>query len=150
MADHDPINISGDERVQRDLTDHLAVTFGCSAPRQMGGFRFEKVGFAGIPRLTVTVMCKREDAISLAATIRQAAFGHLGELGWSSDHAGRTANIAHGRTRMFIDDLSGSRKRGEECIFSFDLDAEITQAIDWRSRLSGKLDLRECEMPSCA
>ncbi len=99
----DSIDDNSDERMLRDAHDSLAITWHSGAEREIGSFRFERVGFADIPRLRVSVTCKERDFSSLVPSIRQLAFGHLGELGWSSDHIQFKPTVGRGRTSMFID-----------------------------------------------
>ena len=50
-----------EEPEARALHSSLAVTMGTSASYDIGPIRIERVGFANIPRLQMTVHCKSRD-----------------------------------------------------------------------------------------
>jgi hypothetical protein len=139
--------MDADERLLRDAHNALGVTWGSTAEREVQPFRLQRMGFADIPRLTVEVTCKDKDLSSLIALLRQAAFGWLGERGWSSDHLQFTPSVSRGRTAMFRDDASGAKRRGTANTVSWELSAELAHAVDWQKygRLHGQLDVRESE-----
>jgi hypothetical protein len=143
---HRPDEIDGLERINRELHDCLGVTYHTDVMHELGSFRFSRDGFADIPRLNVEVVCKEADFQALVPHIRRLAFGHLGERGWHSDNLRFKPTVGRGRTRMFNDQSTGARKRGVAHTVSFELSMKLARAIDWTSRLNGKLIVRESEV----
>lgn len=144
---HNTGEIDADERLLRDAHDSLGMTWGSTAERETSPFRLERIGYADIPRLRIDVTCKAQDLNGLIPVLRQAAFGWLGERGWSSDHLQFCPSVGAGRTAMFRDDASGARRRGIAGSVSFELSSELARAVDWQKygRLHGQLTVRESE-----
>jgi hypothetical protein len=54
--------------------------------------------------------------------------------------------VGGGPTRIFTVQSTGARKRGVAHTVSFELSMKLARAIDWTSRLNGKLIVRESEV----
>lgn len=118
----------------RSTTRSLTIRFGTSAPYAIGRVSAEKVGFAQLPSIVVTVTCRDEDLPSLVPIVRQRVFGELAERGWSDERIPNlTPGTQRGRRRKFTDENESSEtygwsKFGTEYRFRFDMDRELAAA----------------------
>jgi hypothetical protein len=123
----------------RELAKSQAVSFGTTAPFQLGDVRIEKVGFADIPILGVIAMCRPQDISALVPIVRQYVYRELETSGMTSDILEFTPRVAVEKKRYFIDcngssPTKGQRKLGSACRFSFEIRKEHVGAFDWDGR----------------
>ena len=124
------------EELLRELHNSLAVRFGTTAPYAIGPTSAEKVGFAQIPSTATRVNCREEDVSALVPIVRQRVYAELAERGWSHEHLEFRPSVREerrGRHVFFIDENEsseayGTRKRGREYTFHFDMRQELAKA----------------------
>lgn len=122
----------------------LAVRWGTSAPFAIGKVRPQRIGFASIPCVTVTVNCRRESIPAMVPILRQCIYGELAERGWTPDDVEFTPSVeCSGRERLFVDENDsspscGRRKRGIVAEFRWEMKPELArQTFDPRVRPGG-------------
>ena len=111
----------------------LCIRWGTTAPFHIGTVSAEKVGFAQLPSVVVTVVCRDEDISSLVPVVRQRVYGELAERGWTPDDIGFTPSTQQGRRRKFVDqneesESTGRGKFGTEYRFWFDMVRDLAKA----------------------
>lgn len=94
--------MTDEERLLRDSHASLAIRFGTSAPYLLGPLRLEKVGFAGIPVLTVPASVRERDIPALVPVCRQAAFAYFAERGVANDALTFRPSVAVGKERQQV------------------------------------------------
>ena len=117
----------------------LAVTWGTDASYVLGPIALERVGFAHLPMLTMTVQCKAQDIGSTIPICRQAAFAYLAERGVSDEHLAFRPGVGKGSRRHRFTDQFGVSKMGEIHEVHFDLSATLAAGIDWTWNGKGTL-----------
>jgi hypothetical protein len=142
-TERDPMQL-----LSREMQASLAVGYHTGAEHEIGRWGFEQAGFAKIPRMSVTVVCKERDFNSLVPMLHRQAISQLAELGWSHHHLAQYPSNGRGRVRMFTDQ-NGARRRGVEHRVSFDLSPQLAEAINWNgyTAVRGTLTVRENGMP---
>ena len=88
------------EQLMRDTAASLCCDMLTDAPYQMGDLRIEKVGFAEIPVVFVTVACPREAISAIVPVARQFIFRELAAAGIENE-------IVELRPRLAQNDGSG-------------------------------------------
>lgn len=133
----------------REIEDNLAIGYHTEALYELGSFYFEKAGFASIPRLSVTIVCKERDYLTLQPMLRRMFASHIGSLGWTSNNLAAYPSMGRGKTRKFRDQ-HGANRMGMEHRVSFELSPELTEAIDWTGYMHsrGTVKYREWEQPA--
>lgn len=111
----------------------LCIRFGTLAPYNIGHVSAERVGYAQIPSVVVTVICRDEDIGSLVPVVRQRVYGELAERGWTPDDIGFTPSTQRGRRRKFRDENESSESHGKdkfgiEYRFRFDMEKPLAAA----------------------
>lgn len=144
-----PSERTASQVINRELHNCLGVTAHVGADYELSAPYFEQAGFARIPRLSMTVVCKERDYEAIQGMIlHRAAVSHVGSLGWSSDNIAFYPSVGRGKTRMFTAE-DGKRRRGVEHRVSFELSPALAAAIDWNgySYVRGQLTVRENGLP---
>ena len=111
----------------------LSIRWGTLAPYRIEKARAERIGYADIRCLVVTVYCRDEDLSALVPVTRQHVYRELAERGWGPDDIDFHPSTQMGRRRRFVDDNEssesyGKNKFGTEYRFSFEMGPELRAA----------------------
>jgi hypothetical protein len=114
------------ESLLRQAHSSLCIRWGTTAPYAIGRVSAEKVGYAQIPSVVVTITCRDEDVSALVPIVRQRVFAELAERGWANEVIGFGPSVQRGRRRKFRDENESSEthgrdKFGNEQRFRFDI-----------------------------
>lgn len=127
------MNASQDDLL-RAVSRSLCVRFGTTEPFAIGRVSAERVGYAQIPSVVVTVVCRDESLSALVPIVRQRVFAELAERGWGDEHiVNLTPGTMRGRRRKFVDENEssptvGRSKFGIEYRFRFDMSRDLAAA----------------------
>lgn len=121
------------EDLLRAASRSLAIRWGTDAPYSIGHVSAEKVGYAQIPSVVVSVICRDEDVPALVPIVRQRVFAELAERGWPDEQIEFRPNVQRGRRRKFTDENESSESHGRakfgvEQRFRFEMRRELAQA----------------------
>ena len=122
-----------DDSLLKAVHESLCIRFGTTAPYAIGQVTAEKVGYAQIPSVVVTVTCRDEDVGALVPIVRQRVYGELAERGWTADDVEFRPSMMRGRRRKFRDENESSRSHGRdkfgvEYRFRFDMGRALASA----------------------
>lgn len=122
-----------DESLLKAMHSSLTISWGTHAPFAIGRISGEKVGYAQLPSVVLSVFCREEDMSHLVPIVRQRVYGELAERGWSPDDIGFQPGVQRNRRRKFRDeneasDSYGRDKFGIEFRFRFDMGRELAAA----------------------
>lgn len=137
------------ETLIRDISSSLCIRWGTDAPFAIGQVRAERIGYADIPCVVVTVDCRDEDVSALVPIVRQRVFGELAERGWANTVVRVAPSAQRNRRRRFVDSNEsspsfGKNKFGNEHRFSFEiLDTAFAAVTFANSRRYALLPNRE-------
>jgi hypothetical protein len=114
------------EALLRQAHSSLCIRWGTTAPYAIGRVSAEKVGYAQIPSVVVSVTCRDADVSALVPIVRQRVFAELVERGWTDDVIAFSPSVQRGRRRKFRDENESSEtcgrdKFGNEHRFRFDI-----------------------------
>jgi hypothetical protein len=138
-----------EEQVLRDIHSSLCITWGTDAPYAIGSVSAERIGYAGIPCVVVTVHCREVDISALVPIVRQRVYSELAERGWGPETIQFRPTTQRGRRQKFTDQNEssssyGRNKMGNAYRFSFEmLDPELKRQTFSGSGLSSFRKLPE-------
>lgn len=121
------------EALLKGMHASLTVRWGTEAPFSIGHVRAERVGYADIPGVVVTVFCRDEDLSALVPITRQRVYAELAERGWTPDDIEFQPSVQRNRRRKFRDENESSEsyglnKYGREHRFLFEMRRELAKA----------------------
>lgn len=137
------------ETLIRDASSSLCVRWGTDAPFAIGQVRAERIGYADIPCVVVTVDCRDEDVSALVPIVRQRVFAELAERRWANTVLRVSPTVQRNRRRRFIDGNEsspsfGKHKFGNDHRFSFEIvDTAFAACVFASSRRYALLPDRE-------
>ena len=107
----------GNKRIERFLRDTIASFASdwlTTVPYQMSGLRIEKVGFAEIPVVFVTVICPQKAVTPMVPVVRQFVFRELEAAGIENEIVEFVPTVQdQGRRRRFVDCNEHSPTKGK-------------------------------------
>ena len=124
------------EQLMRDTAASLCCDMLTDAPYQMGDLRIEKVGFAEIPVVFVTVACPREAISAIVPVARQFIFRELAAAGIENEIVEFTPTVSTERRVRFTDcnehsPTKGKNKMGCFCRFAFEIKRPFVGYFQW-------------------
>jgi hypothetical protein len=122
-----------DEQLLKQAHASLCITWGTDAPFEIGKVRAEKIGYAQIPCVVVSVTCRDADLSALVPIVRQRVYTELASLGWTPDDIEFRPMTQRNRRRKFTDgnersETYGRNKFGNEYRFSFEMGRDLARA----------------------
>ena len=139
------------EQFLRDSAASLSSDLLTDAPIQMGELQVEKVGFAEIPVVFVTVACQPKAISTLVPIVRQYVYRELEAAGIENEILAFTPTIQDQRRAKFVDCNShsptkGKNKMGRIYRFAFEIKPPFLGYFLWGGfcKRAGKIpELRE-------
>lgn len=116
----------------------LCVQFGTTAPYALGAIRCERVGFADLPFVTISVMVAQRDMDALAPIARQHVYRYLAERDIAPEMVKFSPSVGGSyRRRRFCDQnesspTCGKNKMGCPLEFRFEMDPLLARAVQWQ------------------
>lgn len=107
------------EQLLRDSAASLCCDLLTDAPFQMGDLQIEKVGFAEIPVVFVTIACTPKAIPSIVPVARQFVFRELAAAGIENEIVAFTPTVQDQRRVKFVDCNEHSRSKGKNKMGSF-------------------------------
>jgi len=101
------------EQILRDTSASLCCDWLTTVPFHMGELRIEKVGFAEIPVVFVTVACPPKAIRAMVPVVRQFIYRELAAAGIENEIVEFTPTVQEQRRVQFVDCNSHSPTKGK-------------------------------------
>jgi hypothetical protein len=124
------------EQILRDTAASLCCDLLTDAPFQMGELQIEKVGFAEIPVVFVTIACPPKTIPSIVPVARQFIFRELEVAGIENGILEFTPSVQEQRRGKFVDCNSHSPTKGKNKMgiiyrFAFEIKRPFVGYFQW-------------------
>ena len=101
------------EQLLRDSAASFCCDLLTDAPYEMGDLQIEKVGFAEIPVVFVTVACPPKAISSIVPVVRQFVYREIKAAGIENEISGFVPRVQDQRRGRFVDCNEHSRSKGK-------------------------------------
>ena len=124
------------EQILRGTAVSLCCDLLTDAPFQMSDLQIEKVGFAEIPVVFVTVACPAKAISAIVPVARQFVFRELEAAGIENEIVEFTPRVQEQRRGRFVDCNEHSRTKGKNKVgrfyrFSFEIKRPFVGYFQW-------------------
>jgi hypothetical protein len=142
------------EQFLRDAAASLALDWLTIVPYQMSQLQVEKIGFADVPLVFVTVACPPNAISAMVPVVRQFIFRELAGAGIENEIVEFTPTVQEQKRLRFVDcnehsPTKGKNKMGRLYRFAFEIKRPFVGYFQWGGSCNrvGKIPEHLCSRP---